>query len=102
MPLPVLLCLPLPAVGGTISAAVFTVTGTTGATYSITLPASAIISFGAIAMTVNSFTSTPTPTGTLAGGTETLRVGATLNVNGGQAPGLYTSGTPFVVTVNYN
>jgi hypothetical protein len=53
-------------------------------------------------MTVNTFTSTPTPTGTLTGGTETLRVGATLNVGASQPAGTYVSGTPFTVTVNYN
>lgn len=92
----------LPAVFGTVSAATFTVTGTTGAVYTISLPASAIISFSGNDMTVNNFTSTPTPTGTLTGGTSALSVGATLNVNGGQAAGLYTSVTPFVVNVNYN
>lgn len=92
----------LPAVGGTVSAATFTVTGTSGATYSISLPATATISFGAIDMTVDNFTSNPTPTGTLTGGTETLQVGATLNVGASQAAGVYTSGTPFTVTVNYN
>jgi hypothetical protein len=93
----------LPAAAGTVSAATFTVTGTSGATYSITLPSAATtITSGGNTMTVNAFTSTPTPTGTLTGGTETLRVGATLNVGASQPAGLYVSGTPFTVTVNYN
>ncbi len=53
-------------------------------------------------MTVDTWTSSPTPTGTLTGGTETLTVGATLNVGASQAAGTYISGTPFDVTVNYN
>jgi len=93
----------LPAVAGTVSAAAFTVTGVPDATYSITLPAAATtITSGANNMTVDTWTSSPTPTGTLTGGTENLTIGATLNVAGGQAPGVYTSATPFTVTVNYN
>ena len=93
----------LPATAGTVAAASFTVTGTTGYTYAITLPSTpTTISFGGIDMTVSNFTSSPTPTGTLAGGTSTLTVGATLNVGASQAAGLYVSGTPFTVRVDYN
>lgn len=93
----------LPATIGTVTAASFTVTGTPGYTYSITLPGvPTTIASGGNTMTVDNFTSTPTPTGTLTGGTETLNVGATLNVAGSQAPGTYVSATPFTVTVNYN
>ena len=54
-------------------------------------------------MTVDTWTSTPSGTGTLsAGGSQTLTVGATLNVAGSQVAGTYVSGTPFTVTVNYN
>jgi hypothetical protein len=90
---------------GTVSAASFTVGGTAGFTYSITLPASVIIDDPGLGapMTVDTFTSTPTPTGTIgAGGTETLSVGATLNVGANQVGGVYTSAAPFTVTVNYN
>jgi hypothetical protein len=95
--------LPSTAVG-TVTAASFTVSGTGTYTYAITLPSTATtITSGANTMTVSTFTSTPTPTGTLAaGGTQTLDVGATLNVAAGQAAGVYVSGTPFSVTVNYN
>jgi hypothetical protein len=31
-----------------------------------------------------------------------VNVGATLNVSAGQPSGVYVSGTPFDVTVNYN
>ena len=94
----------LPATTGTVSAASFTVSGQGGYTYAITLPTSCVITDGASHnMTVNSFTSSPSATGTLsAGGTETLNVGATLNVTAGQASGLYTNATGVPVTVNYN
>ena len=92
----------LPVITGTVAAAGFTVTGQAGTTYSITLPCSITLTSGANTMTVNSFTSTPTPTGTLTGGTENITVGATLNVNAAQASGLYTNATGLVVTVNYN
>ena len=93
----------LPAVKGLIKAASFTVTGTDTYTYAITLPSGATtVSNGANSMTVDTWTSTPTPTGVLTGGSQTLNVGATLNVAGSQAAGVYTSLTPFTVTVNYN
>jgi len=93
----------LPATIGTVAAASFTVTGTAGYTYSITLPGGATtITSGANNMTVNSFTSTPAATGLLTGGTQALTVGATLNVGANQVAGAYLSGTPFTVTVNYN
>jgi len=92
----------LPGTSGTVSAASFTVNGQSGYTYAITLPASVALTSGVNSMTVNAFTSTPTAIGTLASGTQTLTVGATLNVTGGQAAGVYLSSTPFTVTVNYN
>lgn len=93
----------LPASAGTVAAAAFTVTGSGSSTYAITLPTLAhTISSGGNNMTVTSFTSTPSGTGTLSSGTQDITVGATLNVSAAQAPGTYTSGTPFSVTVNYN
>jgi hypothetical protein len=90
--------------GGTPSAAVFAVTGEANYTYSISLPSSIDLSDGAShTMTVNSFVSSPTPTGTLDGtGNETLSVGATLNIASGQAAGTYTNASDLTVTVNYN
>jgi len=89
--------------GGTISAATFNISGLTGANYSVTLPASPhTISSGGNNMTVDDFTSSSTNGYTLTGGSDILYVGATLYVNGSQAAGTYTSGTPFVVTINYN
>jgi hypothetical protein len=93
----------LPTNAGTITAASFEVVGLADATYSITLPAGATtISNGVNDMTVDNWTSDPTPTGTLTGGTETLNVGATLNVPASSLAGVYISAIPFNVTVNYN
>jgi len=95
----------LPVVTGTVAAAEFDVTGEGAYTYSITLPSGDYTITrvsGAETMAVNTFTSTPTTTGTLSGGTQTLTVGATLNVAGSQVAGVYTNGTGFDVTVNYN
>jgi len=99
----------LPPTSGTVTAASFTVGGTPAFTYSITLPAAATtISNGAQTMTVNTWTSDPTPTGTIGGGgTQVLSVGATLNVGANQVSGSYSSGNAggsgdFTVTVNYN
>lgn len=79
----------------------FTVTGTADSTYTITLPLTTALSNGALGvMTVTDFTSNPSGTGTLTGGTQTVNVGATLNVGLAQALGVYT-GT-FDVTVEYN
>jgi Domain of unknown function (DUF4402) len=93
----------LPAVFGTVTAASFTVSGQGTYTYAITLPITATtLTNGANTMTATAFTSTPSATGALTAGTQTLNVGATLNVAAAQAAGLYVSGTPFSVTVNYN
>jgi len=94
----------LPATAGTVTAAVFDITGVPSATFSISLPGAATtISSGANNMTVDTWVSNPTPTGTLDGtGNTTVAVGATLNVAGSQPAGIYTSGTDFTVTVNYN
>jgi hypothetical protein len=92
-----------PSLPGTVTAASFTVAGLATATYAITLPATHDISNGAQTMTVNTFTSNPSGTGVLdAAGSQTLNVGATLNVNANQAAGTYTNAAGFAVTVNYN
>jgi hypothetical protein len=86
-----------------VAAASFTVGGQASATYAITLPAGTItITSGAgDIMTVGTFTSSPSGTGTLSGtGSQTLLVGGTLNVGASQPQGTYT-GT-FNVTVAYN
>ena len=92
----------LPAIAGTVSAPSFTVTGAAGSTYSISLPAAFTITGAGAPMTIDSFVSTPTPSGLLTGGTQTLTVGATLHVGANQAAGVYTNATALTVTVNYN
>jgi len=93
----------LPVVAGTVTAASFTVTGSGTSTYAITLPSTDLtITSGENTMIVNAFTSTPSGTGTLTGGTQIILVGATLNVGASQVAGTYLSATPFDVTVNYN
>jgi len=92
-----------PSLPGTVTAASFNVSGLASATYAITLPLTHDITNGVQTMTVNTFSSTPTPTGALDGaGTQTLNVGATLNVNANQQAGTYTNAAGFAVTVNYN
>jgi len=82
--------------------AIFNVTGTRNRTYSITLPGSVSLSDGAgHAMSADTFTSTPSGTGTLSAlGAQTLTLGGTLHVGASQAEGDY-SGT-VNVTVAYN
>ena len=93
----------LPATVGTVAAASFTVSGQASYTYAITLPVSCVITDGTHNMTVNTFTSSPSSTGTLStGGVQTLNVGATLNVTAAQAANAYTNATGVPVTVNYN
>lgn len=89
------------------AAATFTVSGQVDATYSITLPGSAItLSDGSEhTMTAGTFTSDPTPTGTLSGaGSGTLKVGGTLNVDTStnNPTGTYTNAAGLSVTVAYN
>jgi len=84
-----------------VAAASFTVTGDANNTYAITLPASDSVASGANTMTVDTFVSNPSGTGDLgAGGSQTLLVGATLQVGISQATGSYTGS--FDVTVAYN
>jgi len=85
-----------------VLSATFTVGGEGTSTYSITLPTSDVyILSGTDSMAVNTFTSDPSSTGTLSGGSQTLYVGATLNVGASQASGsAYTAS--FNVTVAYN
>ena len=94
----------LPSTTGTVAGADFTVSGQASYTYAITLPTSATLTDGGShTMTVNTFTSTPATTGTLStGGTQDLKVGATLNVTAAQASGTYTNASGVPVTVNYN
>lgn len=79
------------------SADSFTVSGDTNRTFSITT-ASSEVSNGSAIM---AFTTTPsTPTGTLANGSATFKVGGTLSVAANQAVGSYTGS--YNATVAYN
>ncbi|MCC6693357.1 MAG: DUF4402 domain-containing protein [Chitinophagaceae bacterium] len=92
-----------PANTGTVTSAVFTVSGEAGFTFDMAvITPSVTLSNGTDNMVANNFT-VSNPTGTLDGtGNQTVYVGADLDVNGSQAPGLYTSTSSFTVLVNYN
>ena len=100
----------LPATVGTVAAAKFKVDGQADYTYAVTMPTEDLtLTIGVTAnkMTVKTFTSTTlNNSGTLAGvltlGTDTVSVGATLNVGASQVAGLYENKTGFTVIVNYN
>ena len=84
------------------SPAAFDVQGDPNATYSITFPATVIMTNGSLnTMVVDNFTSSPETTGVIdASGQQTLFVGATLNVNSNQSFGTYSG--QLTVTVDYN
>ena len=86
----------------TFGAASFAVSGNPNATYTITLPSSRLTLTGpGSGVYVDTFTSSPSPTGTLDGtGAQTLKVGATLHVPTGPTPGTYSAA--FTVTLAYN
>lgn len=87
--------------GAAASVASFTVSGEPLATFAVTLPSSITISNGSQTMTIDAFTSTPSGTGTLdASGSETLTLGATLQLGASQASGAYAGS--FSVRVDYN
>jgi len=89
--------------GNTVSAATFEVTGQAGYTYSITLPNSdQVLTNGTDDIIIRDFTSSLKEEGSLADGSQTLRVGASLDINPNQTPGNYTSPGGFNITVNYN
>lgn len=82
--------------------ATFDIQGEANSTFSISLPASILLTDAAANnMVVDNFTSVPTPAGVLdASGQQTLLVGATLNVGSNQAFGSYSG--VMSVTVVYN
>jgi len=86
-------------------AASFAVTGDSTLTYAITLPGTTNITIGtsilaAETMATSLFTSTPSGTGALTAGAQTLLVGATITTVAAQVAGAY-AGT-FIVKVEYN
>lgn len=94
----------LPATTGTVSAAVFHVTGSGDYTYTITLPAAPITLTGPDdkTMTISNFTSNPSGTGQLTDGAQDVAVGAKLNIGANQEAGTYTNNSDFTISVNYN
>lgn len=93
----------LPSGSSTVHSAKFIVSGADGCSYSIILPSTPItLSNGTNFMTIDNFTSTPSGFGTFSHGSQTICVGATLNVNANQEAGLYESTEEFEITVNYN
>jgi hypothetical protein len=86
----------------TVTPAKFSITAETGELYSISLPGDSDVVLENAAgtdMTVTDFKHNVTT----FSGNQSFNVGATLNVNANQAPGIYTNTTtPFTVSVNYN
>lgn len=91
---------------GTVTAASFTVTGESTSTFAITLPSSAVTLTHATdvtkTMSVGTFVSNPSGTGTLVAGSMAVTVGATLTVAAAQTTGVYTNASGLPVTVAYN
>ena len=76
----------------------FTVTGNTGQSFSVTLPASASISNGNNLMVVSNFTSSCSASCVLSNYTYTFKVGGTLTVPANAATGEYTGTYPVSIT----
>lgn len=86
-----------------VSAATFEITGEQGFSLALSLPKSDyILSNGEENIIIKDFTSNFANSGNLESGVKVVSVGATLNINPNQAPGIYTSAHPMNVTVNYN
>jgi len=86
--------------GGTSNAGTFSITGSTGVAYTLTVPASVTLNSGANSMTATLNGSIANGTNTLSASPTTLYVGGVLSVGANQAAGSY-SGT-YSVTVTYN
>lgn len=87
--------------GSSYSAASFSLNGTPGATYTVSLPADGFVvgSDGSDNLEINTWSSSAS--GTIpVGGSETFYVGGVLDVPAGFTPGQYTAN--FKVTVAYN
>ncbi len=82
----------------------FTVSGQGGYTYSINLPQTPVSmdDESSNLLNITNFTSSPPVTGETQSGTQTINVGATLNVDKAEEPGDFEAEIPFDVQVNYN
>lgn len=94
---------------GAGSAGDFTVTGQPNQAYTLTFSASGTLerALGPETMIVDTFTHNAGATPIIpGGGTQNIRVGATLNVGANQTAGDYSTangtGVPYTITVNYN
>ncbi len=76
----------------------FTVTGNTGQSFDVSLPATASISNGSDTLTIDNFTSSCTTNCVLENGAHTFTVGGTLTVPGGSSVGEYTGSYPVSIT----
>ncbi len=85
--------------GPAFSAASYTITGESGTTFSITVPASFTMTNGTTTLTVTT-TASSTGTQTLTGGTFALSVGGSVAVAATNTRGAYTGS--FTVTLTYN
>lgn len=91
------------AEGETGTAASFEVIGTEGFAYDLSLPkGSFFLSNGTEEIVIKDFKSDIEGSGNLSGGSQVVKVGATLEVNPNQTPGNYSNSNGFTVTVNYN
>jgi len=94
--------------GGTITAAVFNITGNPSSSISVGLPALPITLTGSVSGTMDITALTNTPALTAGnytipvGGSFALTLGGTLAVGAAQAAGVYTNTTDLTVTINYN
>ena len=92
---------------GTVRAATFDITGEGTMTYAITLPADDAVVLATDdgigdtkKMELVDFVSDPSGTGTLTAGAQTLKVGATMTLDGSEIAGAYAA--TYSVTVAYN
>ena len=92
------------ATPGTVTEAVFLVSGLPNATYSIQLPNNGFFVYSSVTkMWVHNFKSNPNPTGTLgSSGEQKIFVGAVIDVEASQEAGTYLNKTDLIVTVAYN
>ena len=82
----------------------FTVSGQGGYTYSINLPKDPVSMDDSSAnlLNITSFTSSPEVSNESQSGTQTINVGATLNIEKAEEPGEFEAEIPFDIRVNYN
>lgn len=89
--------------GLNVSAASFEITGQEGFSFSLSLPSgTSFLTNGNKQIAIKDFTSSIGDTGDFTSSTSSFKVGATIVVNENQNPGIYSTTTPLIVTVNYN